>query len=203
MDHHRPESTVDFLEQRYQEEAIPWNLTQPNPVFIRLAKTLKPGKLAIVGAGRGHEVVAFAKQGFQVTAIDFAPKAIQYIIDRCHQLNLEVQTCLCDLFDLPPELNGSFDYVLEQTCYCAIDPKRRSSYEQVVWNLLRPEGELFGLWFPLNKPWEVGGPPWGVDIEEVKSRFQRWVIQDEGFPEDSLPNRQGREYYFRFQKAEM
>ncbi|NOZ74226.1 MAG: methyltransferase domain-containing protein [FCB group bacterium] len=199
----RPETTVEFWDQRYQQNTIPWDLNAPNPVFVRLSKELKPGTLAIFGAGRGHEAIEFARQGFSVMAIDFAPRAIQYITQQAKQYNQTIETYLGDIFQLPKKFSGRFDYILEQTCYCAIDPNNRPAYEESAWDLLRPGGELFGLWFPLHKPREAGGPPWGVEVESVKTQFKRWKILDAGFPPDSSPDRREKEYYFRFQKPGM
>lgn len=199
----RPESAAEFWDQRYEQNSIPWDLDEPNPVFVRLSKEFSPGKLVIPGAGRGHEAIQFAQRGFSVTAIDFSPRAVDHLTQQAGELHLEIETWLGDLFDLPEKFFGRFDYVLEQTCYCAIDPDKRSDYEQTAWDLLRPKGELFGLWFPLNKPRKAGGPPWGVQVENVKKQFRRWKIREAGFPPDSLPSRRGNEYYFRFQKPEV
>ena len=37
-------------------------------------------------------------------------------------------------------LNNYFDYVIEQTCFCAIDPKRREQYERLVYHILNSNG---------------------------------------------------------------
>ena len=63
-----------------------------------------------------------------------------------------------DFFDLPDELHGQFDYVLEYTCFCAISPERRFEYDRVIWQLLKPKGKLLGLFFPLDKDIGEGTP---------------------------------------------
>ena len=44
--------------------------------FDKIADDLTPGKLCIIGCGRGYDAIMFAQKGFDVTAIDFAPSAI-------------------------------------------------------------------------------------------------------------------------------
>ena len=35
--------------------------------------------------------------------------------------------------------------------------------------MLKTNGKLIGLWFPLDKDINDGGPPYGTTVEEVKS----------------------------------
>ena len=95
----------------------------------------------------------------------------------------------------------TFDYVIEQTCFCAIDPNRRKEYETLVRTILKPGGKLVGLWFPLDKSQEEGGPPFGTTIYEVKSIFNSgWKIEKENFPSQSVEPRKGREKLIIFKK---
>ena len=54
-----------------------------------------------------------------------------------------------DLFEFPHDKNNSFDYLLEYTCFCAIDSKRRMEYADLVTRLLKPNGIYIDLAFPL------------------------------------------------------
>ena len=106
-----------------------------------------------------------------------------------------------NIFDLLPEYHDSFDYVLEQTCFCAIHPSRRKEYENIVRGILKMGGHLVGLWFPLDKDLAEEGPPYGTSIEEVKSTFDSgWEIIKEEFSEYSIKPRKGREKLVVFKK---
>ena len=60
---------------------------------------------------------------------------------------------------------------------------------------------MIGLWFPLDKTLEDGGPPWGITINEVKSIFNNgWIIEREEFPETSIQPRKNREKLIIFEK---
>ena len=82
---------------------------------------------------------------------------------------------LADLFDLPVELTNRFQWVVEHTCFCAIEPGRRLEYVQGVLRALQPGGALLAIFF-LN-PWdpgeapEAGGPPFAVTREELDELF--------------------------------
>ncbi len=189
-----PEDDAQFWEDIYLEDDAGWDLGGPTPVFESVVDSLTPGKMCIMGCGKGHDAIMFAQKGFDVTAVDFAPSAIRNVKDLAVQSNLNITSIQTDLFSLSPEINGLYDYVIEQTCFCAINPNRRAEYENVVYRLLKPGGQLIGLWFPLDKSLDEGGPPWGTTIEEVKSLFSnRWVIDIEKYSEQTISPRLGRE----------
>ena len=70
--------------------------------------------------------------------------------------NVKLKIIEQDIFSLIPEHQNKFDYIIEQTCFCAIHPSRRQEYERLVKKLLKPDGLLIGLWFPLDKKLDEG-----------------------------------------------
>ena len=71
------EDKARFWEDIYLEDDAGWDLGGVTPVFDVIADNLQPGKVCIIGCGRGYDAVMFARKGFKVTAVDFAPSAIQ------------------------------------------------------------------------------------------------------------------------------
>ena len=63
------------------------------------------------------------------------------------------------------ELQG----VVEHTCFCAIDPSRRSDYLGAVTRLLVPGGWLLGLFWCHDRP---GGPPFGSDPQQLDDQLR-------------------------------
>ena len=210
MNPHKPESfdkqykedIPQFWEGLYQTDDDKWDLKEPTPIFKKLAKELSSGKLCIIGCGRGYDAIEFAKRGFKVTAIDFAPSAISSLKEMTKLEDVDLNIIQKNIFDLLPDLFNSFDYVIEQTCFCAIHPGRRKDYETIVKGILKMGGYLIGLWFPLDKNLEEGGPPYGTSIDEVKSTFKYgWEITKEEFSEYSIKPRKGREKLMVFKKV--
>ena len=190
-------------EKDYEQKTDGWDLGGPTPVFARLARSgnLKPGKMIVPGAGRGHDARAFARQGFQVTAVDFASQAVremQQLDDPAAPLDILQH----DIFTLPHKLDQSFDYLLEYTCFCAIDPRRRADYADVVTRLLKPGGLYLDLAFPLDN--RAGGPPFAVSVAEVLSLFQErgFKLIEREIPVDSVSPRRGAEELLIFQKGD-
>ena len=187
----------------YERENDGWDLGGPTPVFKRLASSgqLIPGRMIVLGAGRGHDAREFARNGFQVTAVDFASQAVQEM----HRLagpEAPVEILQHDIFDLPETLYHSFDYVLEYTCFCAIDPKRRAEYADLVTLLLKPNGIYIDLAFPLDG--RTGGPPFAVTESEIMELFQergfKLVVREK--PAESISRRRHAEELFIFQMVD-
>ena len=145
----------------------------------------------------------FAKNNFEVTAVDFAPSAVKSLKRLVKKNKVTINVLEKDIFSLATQYNNSFDYVIEQTCFCAIHPNKRTEYEKLVYRLLKTNGKLIGLWFPLDKDINDGGPPYGTTVEEVKSLFRkRWMLESEEFPKESIKSRRAREKLIIFKKLE-
>jgi methyl halide transferase len=145
----------EFWEERYQDGSTRWDLGQPAPPFVTLLAAPdapSPGRMAVLGAGRGHDALLFAEQGFEVVGFDFAPSAIAAAVATAEARGLTAQFLQRDIFALGAEFAHQFDYVLEHTCYCAILPAQRADY--VSWcdrfcgrrvNSLPCSGRIIGL----------------------------------------------------------
>lgn len=189
-------------ESDYARHTDGWDLGGPTPIFKRLILSgqLTPGRMIVLGAGRGHDAREFARHGFQVTAVDFALQAAQEM-HRLADPEAPVEILQHDIFTLPESLNNSFDHVLEYTCFCAIDPKRRAEYADLVTRLLKPLGIYIDLAFPLDG--RKGGPPFAVSATEVMDLFQTrgFNLVSREVPADSISPRRGVEELFIFQKG--
>tara|TARA_Y100000588_G_C14281508_1_gene937677 strand:+ start:2200 stop:2814 length:615 start_codon:yes stop_codon:yes gene_type:complete len=195
------EDSSQFWEDIYLANNAGWDLGGPTPVFQKLSETMSAGKICILGCGKGHDAVEFSQKGFEVTAVDFSKTAVHNLKTLALARNVPVSVIQDDIFSLTPKYRNSFDYILEQTCFCAINPNRRIEYEKLVFSLLKYSGKLIGLWFPLDKSREEGGPPYGTKVDEVKSIFSSpWKIEVEEFSDLSIKTRKGREKLIIFKK---
>jgi len=196
-----PVNTAEFWEACYESEMDGWDLGGPTPVFERLASEIPKGKICVIGCGRGYDAVAFAKAGFDVTAIDFSRNAVMDARENARKEGVDIQVLRENIFDLPEDLFYQFDYVMEYTCFCAISPTRRFEYDRVVWQLLKTNGKLLGLFLPLDKELEEGGPPWGVEISELHKLFGlHWNLEYEEMPRESIERRADREILMVWRK---
>ena len=194
-------NSADKWERDYQRGGDGWDLGGPNPVFHNLLASgqIAPGNMVVLCSGRGHDAREFAKYGFQVTAVDFSRTAVQEM-ERLNDSDAPVQILQQDLFTLPAQFDSSFDYMLEYTCYCAIDPRRRAEFADLAARLLKPGGLYISLAYPVSQ--HTGGPPFSVSVPEVLRLFQErgFKLVEREMPSDSVPSRRGAEELLLLQK---
>lgn len=161
----------------YQSGTTPWDLQGPTPELVRLAAAgefAPESRILFPGSGKGHDPVEFAKRGFRVTALDFAPSAVAETKASAAKSGVTVETVAADLFEWCQltENAGRFDYVVEQTIFCAIHPDRRRDFARAMAAVLKPGGKLVTLIFPLEERQQhLAGPPFGVSLKSVEDSY--------------------------------
>jgi methyl halide transferase len=190
----------DYWQDRYQQGKIGWDLGQPAPPFVRwLNSNQLTGRAIALGCGYGYEALLFAAHGLQVFGVDFALSAIATAQNLAQTKGLSAHFIERDIFDLLPEFAGGFDYVIEHTCFCAIDPAQRPAYVQLVYQLLRPGGEILALFFTHSRP---GGPPFGSTVSEIQQHFSpHFEILELEPVDNSVPSRRGEEHWGRLRRS--
>jgi 2-polyprenyl-3-methyl-5-hydroxy-6-metoxy-1,4-benzoquinol methylase len=74
-----PVDKASYWEDKYNTNQTGWDTSSENPVFSEFlfnSEFVKPGKILIAGCGNGYDAVAAAKNGYNVTAVDFSSAAI-------------------------------------------------------------------------------------------------------------------------------
>ncbi len=195
-------TSPDYWNKRYETNEDNWDLGYPTPVFKELIKSKycsEPGKIAVLGCGKGHDAVFFAKNDFLVTGIDFASVAINETRNLAREAKVRIELIKSDIFELPGKLIQKFDYVLEYVTYCAINPHRRNEYLINIQQLLKPGGILIALFFPIDN--RVGGPPFAVDLKPIKDTLSKnFTLIHSETPFSSVQPRQGKEVLMLWKK---
>lgn len=194
-----------FWEEQYRNETTGWDLGSASPPLASLLESPQappPGRAAVLGCGRGYDAVLFASRGFEVVGFDFAPSAISASARLAEAASLtaslNVEFLQRDIFDLAAEFAGEFDYAIEHTCFCAIPPGKREAYVRMVHSILRPNGELIGVFFTGDRPIR---PPFGATPAEIKGYFAPYFAIASLAPvTNSVPRRQGEEHLGRFRR---
>jgi thiopurine S-methyltransferase len=97
------------------------------------------------------------------------------------------------------ELNDSFDLIIEQTFFCAINPHLRPKYASKMSELLLTNGKLVGLFF--NIPLFENNPPFGGTKKEYipyfKPYFKLEIIENSY---NSILERRPNELFIKFIK---
>ena len=116
--------------------------TTIDPDFEKYFDQLKivNGSLLDVGTGTGELAVLLAKKGFDVTATDVSPSAIQLAKEQAVQ-NVAVNFVVDNI--LLSGLTAQYDVIIDRGCFTLIPPKYKPDYLQQIKKLLRPGGWLF------------------------------------------------------------
>jgi SAM-dependent methyltransferase len=185
-------SHPDYWNSRYLNRQTPWDFGGvPADLSAYLKRNKKGGRVLIPGCGSGYEIRAFADAGFDVTAMDLAPAAVE----RARKLGgpvLAKHIFAGDFFHYDFG-TAQFDIIYERTFLCAIMPDRREAYRDRIASLLRYRGSLLG-YFYYQIPVVENGPPFGFAWGTADELFSRYFLLVKDQPvEDSLPVFSGRE----------
>jgi hypothetical protein len=129
------------------------------------------------------------QNGFtNVTVIDFATTPVEAMKQKFAEKPIKILQQ--DFF----KHEGQYDYILEQTFFCALDPALRAAYVKKMSTLLKADGVLAGLLF--NKTFETN-PPFGGSKEEYEFLFSTHLhLQKMELCTNSIKAREGTELFF-------
>ncbi|UOQ71987.1 methyltransferase domain-containing protein [Hymenobacter cellulosilyticus] len=180
---------------RYTAGQTGWDtgaITPPLRDYFQQLSLPRTARILIPGAGRGYEAEYLHTAGFEnVFVADIAPEALRDLHQRVpgfpsgHLLEQ-------DFFALPTA--PTYDLIVEQTFFCALDPSLRPSYARQCAALLRPGGTLMGLLF--DTEFAQAGPPFGGSKAEYEVYFAPYFDLVHFAPAyNSIKPRQGKELF--------
>ena len=154
-------------------------------------------KILIPGCGNAYEAEYLFNKGFKnVFIVDYSQIAISNLIKRIP--DFPIFNAVCDDFF---NISGQYDLILEQTFFCAIDPKLRNNYAKQISSLLKENGKLVGLFFSV--PMFSDHPPFGGSKQEYIKCFSKlFSINTIGKCYNSIKSRNNKELFFIFNKKE-
>jgi methyl halide transferase len=158
----------DYWNSRYLTQSTGWDLGEVSPPIKAYIDQIedKSIRILIPGCGNTYEAEYLLSLGFlDITVIDIAPELI-LSLKKKFEGNKHVSIVEGDFF----LHEGSYDLILEQTFFCAIDPSMRKKYAMKMNDLLAPQGKLVGLLFDVE--FEKQGPPFGGDSAEYRPIFE-------------------------------
>lgn len=188
-------SRPEFWDERYAAGKTPWDYGGVPPQLKQYLEARPAGGRALIpGCGSGHEMAAFYEAGYDVTAVDFAPAAVEQARANLGPLLAE-RVFVGDYFTFDFGA-APFDVIYERTFLCALPPDLRPQYVARMAELLKPGGVLVGLFF-LGE--EQGGPPFQLHAaDEAKLFAPRFVLVQDQPAAEPFPlfgdNERWREY---------
>lgn len=168
MDEPQELSSAQYWDNRYRDSRDGWDLGQAPTWLVEKASALQARKVLVVGCGRGHDAVAFAQAEHEVVGLDFSPRALTDA-NALYPSVPGLTFVQGDVFELGQgnlhAMAGAYDLIWEQTCLCAIDPKRRQDYFAAIERALAPRGQWHAVLWGHG---EEGGPPFHLTPDIVQ-----------------------------------
>ncbi|MDX1773517.1 methyltransferase domain-containing protein [Oceanihabitans sediminis] len=191
------ELNEEYWDNRYKTNEIGWDLGQVSPPLKAYFDqfTNKEIKILIPGGGNSYEAEYLHEKGFKnVYVVDVSKTALNNIQNRIP--DYPKSHLIHDNFF---NLDLTFDLIIEQTFFCALNPSLRPAYAVKTHELLSENGKLVGLLFkvPLND----SHPPFGGSKEEYLNYFQPYFqinTMEESY--NSIEARSGKELFMILQK---
>ena len=189
--------SADFWDNKYQSNDIGWDLGAVSPPLKAYFDQLinLDLKILIPGGGNSYEAEYLFNKGFKnVYVVDLSQTALDNLKHRIPDFPSS-NLILDNFFDL----NITFDLIVEQTFFCAINPSLRSDYAKKASEILNVNGKVAGVLF--DAVLNTTHPPFGGDKKEYLGYFKPYFdikIMDASY--NSLKPREGRELFFIIQK---
>ncbi|MEX2597759.1 MAG: methyltransferase domain-containing protein [Salibacteraceae bacterium] len=188
---------TDYWETRWKNGQTGWDIGYASPPIIEYFKTVanKNARILIPGCGNAWEGEALLNMGFKnVYLLDISSSALKCFQERVKHFP-ENQIINDDFF----ELNDSFDFIVEQTFFCALPPSLRPNYAENAHRLLTENGKLIGVLF--DTVFDFDHPPFGGNAEEYRSYFEPFFdILHLERAYNSIEPRQGNELFIEARK---
>jgi len=177
----------------YRLGFTPWDSGVPPPELRELiegADARTPGKALDLGCGTGTNAIYMTQHGWDVTAIDFVPRAISLAKAKAAAAKVSPRLILGDVTRLD-ELNvgDGYSLVFDLGCLHAIPQSRRDDYVAGVNKRTLPGADylIWGFYAKLNPVTNAR-----ISREEVEQRFgASWELVRAwgGAQPDRLPGR--------------
>src|SRR5258707_502340 len=120
--------------ERYKTGETPWDTGHPSSELARVLSenAIQPCRAVELGCGTGANAVWLAQQGFEVTAIDGSPFAIERATQRASAARVVVRCLVADVLAPSLDRGGAFDFFSDRGCYHAVRRETVGAYWQTL-----------------------------------------------------------------------
>lgn len=180
MTEHPEHSPASFWDARYRETDRAWS-GRANAALEREAATLAPGRALDLGSGEGGDTLWLAQRGWQVTAVDISPTALDRGLTAAHSAGVaeRIDWIEADLGSWHP--SGEFDLVTAHFLHSPVELpreliRRRSASAVALSGVLLIVGH--GAFPPWSSHRHEGPPLPGPDevLAGLELEMTEWTV---------------------------
>jgi SAM-dependent methyltransferase len=149
-----------FWDKRYETGDLPWDMGIVDFHLKRIIKGygIKPCRVLELGCGTGTNAIWLSKYDYKVTAIDFAPRAIQLAKRKALGAKASVKFIEGDV--LKTNIGGKFGFAFDRGVFHTLhNQQKRTKLAQIVSARLRKDGMWLSLIGSADGPRLEVGPP--------------------------------------------
>lgn len=187
----------EFWNDKYKNNETGWDIGYVSTPLKEYFDQLKNKELKILipGGGNSYEAEYLFNLGFEnIYLLDISPIAISNFKKRNPKFN-DSYLLNTDFF----KHNDTYDLIIEQTFFCALNPSLRNEYAKKMHSLLNKNGKLVGLMF--NTELNDDKPPFGGCKKEYTEYFEPFFnikIMTKCY--NSIEPREGKELFIKLIK---
>ena len=165
----------------------PWEQLAETPAASQIASLLDreererggaSGSLLDLGCGSGIWAVEFARRGWEVTGVDFVPKALRRARERAREAGVDPRLVQGDVTKLEEAgINSGFDLLVDFNCFHdELTDEERAAEGRGATAVAALGATLLML---AMKPARRGPLPRGASAEDIQTAFPGWELVDE------------------------
>jgi len=162
----------------------PWDSGITPPELFEFIQTHAAGRAIDLGCGTGTNIITLAKAGWQVTGIDFAPRAIQIAKRKLKQQDIKAQLLVGDVTHF--KVDSQFDLALDLGCFHSLENK--ADYLTQLDKVLAPNGFwlMYGFFRPAS---DLSAPGFvDADLNMISTRGLTQLSRRDGFDKRERPS---------------
>lgn len=135
------------------------------------------GRALDLGCGSGVWSVELAKRGWDVTGVDFVPKAVRRAEERAREADVTARFLLGDITQLEGSSVGTdYSLILDFGAVHGMSDSQRMAVGEQVNRVAAPDATFLTLAF---SPGRRGPMPQGMDRKTIEATYKGWTVVDE------------------------
>ena len=126
MSTHEKDTFTSTYQWASSWEQLPWSHSEPTLFLSEVCRRREPATALDIGCGGGTDSIFLAGQGWDVTALDFIDKALEYTEQRAKEAGVTLTTVEADITTWEPP--RQYDLILDHGLLHNMDPERHAAY---------------------------------------------------------------------------
>src|SRR5438309_11501384 len=145
-----------------------WDTDRPDPALQRMLDeaAIQPCRALELGCGTGTNALFLAQQGFDVTAVDVVPQALERAEAKARQAGVSIHFTPADVLQLP-DLGKPFPFVFDRGTYHILRQVDLERFRHTLAQATEPGSMYLTLAGNANEPNPPEGGPPRVHAHEI------------------------------------